>query len=101
MSHGIQGCWWRVAARAGAACCSAGVASGLSRRLTCPAPAFAYAELMSERLGVDVELYQADLLELGDWDRRFDVIVCTGYCTICRTRSPAGGTCADFCSPPV
>ena len=38
----------------------------------------AYAELMSERLGVDVELYQADLLELGDWDRRFDVIVCTG-----------------------
>jgi len=38
----------------------------------------AYAQRMADRLGFDVELYQADLLELGDWDRRFDVIVCTG-----------------------
>jgi len=38
----------------------------------------AYAQRMADRIGVDVELYQADLLELGDWDRRFDVIVCTG-----------------------
>ncbi len=38
----------------------------------------AYAQLMAERLQVSVELCQADLLELGYWDRRFDVIVCTG-----------------------
>ena len=38
----------------------------------------AYAQMMAERLGVDVDLHQADLLELGNWDRRFDLIVCTG-----------------------
>ncbi|MEI8082142.1 MAG: class I SAM-dependent methyltransferase, partial [Actinomycetes bacterium] len=38
----------------------------------------AYAQRMADDLGMDVEFYQADLLELGDWDREFDVIICTG-----------------------
>ena len=38
----------------------------------------AYAQMKAEQLGVVVDLYQADLLELGEWDRRFDAIVCTG-----------------------
>ncbi|MFI0432791.1 MAG: class I SAM-dependent methyltransferase [Candidatus Nanopelagicales bacterium] len=38
----------------------------------------ASAQRMSEQLGVDVEFHHGDLLELGDWNRRFEVIVCTG-----------------------
>ena len=38
----------------------------------------AYASLMADRLGVEVDLCQADLLALGTWDRQFDAIVCTG-----------------------
>ncbi len=39
----------------------------------------AYARRMSLRYGMDdIELYQADLLALGDWEERFDVISCTG-----------------------
>ena len=38
----------------------------------------AHAQMKAEQLGVEVDLYQADLLELGEWDRRFDAIVCTG-----------------------
>jgi SAM-dependent methyltransferase/tetratricopeptide (TPR) repeat protein len=38
----------------------------------------AYAQQMAERLGVEVELYHADLLRLDGWERRFDAIVCTG-----------------------
>jgi len=36
------------------------------------------AQEMAERLGVEVELYHADLLRLGGWERQFDVIMCTG-----------------------
>jgi len=38
----------------------------------------AYAQRMAERLDIEVELYQADLLQLDGWERRFDAIVCTG-----------------------
>jgi SAM-dependent methyltransferase len=38
----------------------------------------AYAQLMAERAGIEVELYQADLLRLEKWERQFDVVVCTG-----------------------
>ena len=38
----------------------------------------AYAQQMAERLGVEVELYHADLLRLDGWERQFDAIVCTG-----------------------
>ena len=38
----------------------------------------AYTELMAERLGVEVDLYQADLLRLDSWEREFDVVVCAG-----------------------
>jgi len=38
----------------------------------------AYAQQMAEGLGVEVELYHADLLWLDGWERRFDAIVCTG-----------------------
>lgn len=38
----------------------------------------AYAQQMAERLGVEVELYHADLLRLAGWERQFDAIVCTG-----------------------
>ena len=37
-----------------------------------------YAHRMAEQLGIPVELFHGDLLALVDWDRRFDVIVCTG-----------------------
>lgn len=41
-----------------------------------------HAREMADQLGVEVEFHQADLLELGagpvEWERRFDVIVCTG-----------------------
>ena len=33
---------------------------------------------MAERMGVEAELYHADLLRLDGWDRQFDAIVCTG-----------------------
>ncbi len=39
----------------------------------------AHARRMAGQLGMDeVELYQADLLALGDWPERFDTITCTG-----------------------
>ena len=38
----------------------------------------AYAQQMAERLGVEVELFHADLLRLDGWERQFDAIVCTG-----------------------
>ena len=38
----------------------------------------AYAQQMAERMGVEVELYHADLLRLDGWERQFDAIVCTG-----------------------
>jgi len=38
----------------------------------------AYAQQMAERLGVEVELYHADLIQLDGWERQFDAIVCTG-----------------------
>ena len=38
----------------------------------------AHAGRMAQRLGLDVTLCQADLLDLDDWDERFDVVVCTG-----------------------
>jgi len=38
----------------------------------------AYAARQAARLGVEVELYQADLLRLDGWERSFDAIVCTG-----------------------
>lgn len=38
----------------------------------------AYAQCMAERMGIEVELYQADLLGLEEWDRQFDAAVCTG-----------------------
>ena len=38
----------------------------------------AYAQQMAERLGVEVELYHADLTQLDGWERQFDAIVCTG-----------------------
>ena len=38
----------------------------------------AYTELMAERLGVEVDLWQADLLRLDGWEREFDVVVCAG-----------------------
>ncbi len=38
----------------------------------------AYASLMAQRAGIDVELYQADLLRLDGWEREFDAIICTG-----------------------
>ena len=38
----------------------------------------AYARRMAEHLGIEVELYLADLLQLDGWDRRFDAVVCTG-----------------------
>lgn len=38
----------------------------------------AYAQQMAERMGVEVELFQADLLRLDGWKRQFDAIVCTG-----------------------
>ena len=41
-------------------------------------PSLAYAQQMAERLGVEVELYHADLLLLDGWERQFDAIVCTG-----------------------
>lgn len=37
-----------------------------------------YADRMAAQLGMPVELYHGDLLALVDWERRFDVIVCTG-----------------------
>lgn len=38
----------------------------------------AYAQTMAERLGIDVDLYQADLTSIDSWDKQFDFIVCTG-----------------------
>ena len=39
----------------------------------------AHARRMARQLGRDdIEFYQADLLALGDWEERFDVITCTG-----------------------
>jgi SAM-dependent methyltransferase len=38
----------------------------------------AYAQQMAARLGVEVELYHADLTRLDGWERQFDAIVCTG-----------------------
>ena len=38
----------------------------------------ARAQQAAERLGIEVELFQADLLELGGWEREFDAVVCTG-----------------------
>lgn len=38
----------------------------------------AMAQARAEECGVDIELYQADLTKLDAWDRRFDVVVCTG-----------------------
>jgi SAM-dependent methyltransferase len=38
----------------------------------------AHAGRMAERLGLNVSLHQADLMDLADCDRRFDVIICTG-----------------------
>ncbi len=38
----------------------------------------AYAQQMAEGLGVEVELYHADLTQLDGWERQFDAIVCTG-----------------------
>lgn len=38
----------------------------------------AHARRMALKLGLEVELYQADLLALDDWPERFDVISCTG-----------------------
>ncbi len=38
----------------------------------------AYARQMAERMGIEVELYHADLLQLDGWDRQFDAVVCTG-----------------------
>ena len=52
----------------------------------------AYAQQMAEQLGVEVDLYQADLLELGDWDRQFDAIVCTGV--LHHLDDPVSGWCA-------
>lgn len=37
-----------------------------------------YASAQAAELDIDVELLQADLLELGDWDREFDVVICAG-----------------------
>lgn len=41
-------------------------------------PSLAYAQQMAERLGIEAELYHADLLELDGWQQQFDAIVCTG-----------------------
>lgn len=39
----------------------------------------AHARRMARQLGMDgVELYQADLLALGEWEERFDAVTCTG-----------------------
>ena len=38
----------------------------------------AYAQMMAEQLGINVDLYQADLTDLDTWEENFDLIVCTG-----------------------
>lgn len=38
----------------------------------------AYAHVKAEELGFDIELFQADLTSLSDWDEQFDIVVCTG-----------------------
>lgn len=38
----------------------------------------AYAQQMAEGLGIEVELYHADLIELDGWERQFDAIMCAG-----------------------
>lgn len=41
-------------------------------------PSLAYARRKADEYGVDVELFQADLLQLDGWDREFDAVICTG-----------------------
>jgi 2-polyprenyl-3-methyl-5-hydroxy-6-metoxy-1,4-benzoquinol methylase len=37
-----------------------------------------FTQQMAERLGIEVELYHADLLQLDGWEQQFDAIMCTG-----------------------
>lgn len=53
------------------------------------AASLAYARRMAQQYGLPAEFLQADLLLLDDWDRRFDVIICTGV--LHHLENPAAG----------
>jgi 2-polyprenyl-3-methyl-5-hydroxy-6-metoxy-1,4-benzoquinol methylase len=59
-----------AAARAWQPACITGVDLSLA--------SLGYAQRKADEYGLDVDLCHGDLLELGEWDRQFDVITCTG-----------------------